>query len=112
MEVVVLQARRNKTDEELLIEKNNILECVKSNYPDEVIRCVDSSIKGVMIKASPLWSLGQLLQTLSSVDLIVFSNDAAYDRAYHIAHICCDEYHVNFTHCVETKNGLHLVREV
>jgi hypothetical protein len=101
MEVFIMQNKRDKTKEELLSEMEHTIDIVKRSYPDKNIKIVDSEIiKGAMIKASPLWAMGQLLQLLSAVDLVVFAENAVLGRECRIVQVCCEEFNIPFAHCV------------
>ena len=101
MEVYIMQCKKDKTKEQLLAEREHTIEVVKRSYPDKNIKIVDSEIiKGAVIKASPLWAMGQLLQLLSAIDLVVFAENAVLSRECRIVNICCEEFDIPFAHCV------------
>ena len=103
MEIFILQSKRNKTEGEIAAEREEIIDAVKKAYPDKNVKFVESSIKGAMIKASPLWGMGQLLQRLSAIDLVVFSHDAICERECRISQVCCEEYDIPFAHYVDSQ---------
>ena len=98
MKVFISQPMRGKTDEEILTERNHMIEIVKKNYPDKEIEIIDSFFQGAPTDAKPLWFLGKSLELLSTADVAVFAKGWNEYRGCRIEHDCCVEYGIEFIH--------------
>ena len=94
MKVFISQPMKDKTDDEIISEREKIIEFIKDKYPEEKIEIIDSFVKGVKVKANPLWTLGKSLQLLSTADLAVFTESALWSRGCKIEYDCCIQYNI------------------
>ena len=92
MKVFISQPMKNKTDEEILTERNRMIEAVIRMHPDTEIEIIDSFFQGALVDAKPLWFLGKSLELLSTADIAVFAPGWDQFRGCKIEHTCCIEY--------------------
>ena len=92
MKVFISQPMKNKTDEEILTERNRMIEAVVRMHPDTEIEIIDSFFQGAPVDAKPLWFLGKSLELLSTADIAVFAPGWDQFRGCKIEHTCCIEY--------------------
>ena len=91
----ISQPMRDKTDEEIKSERNEILRRVKEIYPNEDIVVIDSFFENAPYAATPLWHLGKSLQLLSTADIVYFAHGWDNYRDCKIEHKCAMEYGLN-----------------
>lgn len=70
VKVFISQPMNGKTDEEILKERNQLIDCAKEHY-GENIEVIDSFFKGAPHNANPLWFLGESIKKLSEADVAV-----------------------------------------
>lgn len=68
MKYFISQPMKNKTDDEIKMERNQIIAAIKEQEPDATI--LDSFFEGAPHDAKPLWFLGKSLQVLSNADIL------------------------------------------
>lgn len=88
--VFISQPMRDKTDEEILKERESIIEKVKEMYGD--VEILDTFFQNASYEAKPLWYLGKSLEYLSEADIVVFAKEWQNYRGCKIEHICAKEY--------------------
>lgn len=88
MKVLISQPMRDKTDEEILAERNRAIEEIKAKFPTENIEVIDSFFRGADHDNSPLHFLGKFIQLLGKADLVYFCKD------WHLYRGCRVEYKV------------------
>lgn len=93
--VFISQPMRDKTDEEIIAERNAAIEQLKNKYPDTNIEIIDSFMQGAPHDAKPLWFLGKSLQMLSEADIAVFIGDWSEYRGCRIEYTCAREYGID-----------------
>lgn len=93
--VFISQPMRDKTDEEIIAERNAAIEQLKNKYPDTNIEIIDSFMQGTPHDAKPLWFLGKSLQMLSEADIAVFIGDWSEYRGCRIEYTCAREYGID-----------------
>ena len=86
---------RDKTDEEIKSERNEIIQRVKEIYKDEEIEVIDSFFENAPHDAKPLWFLGKSLELLSTADCAYFADGWEEYRGCSIEHKCAIEYGIN-----------------
>lgn len=84
---------RNKTDEEILEEREYAVKRVKEILGD--VHVIDSFFKDVPTDTSPLWFLGKSLELLSTADVVYFCNGWDTARGCRIEQMCAVEYGIN-----------------
>lgn len=92
IKVFISQPMRDKTDEEIMTERNAAITTLKENEPDKNFEVIDSFMQGAPHDAKPLWFLGKSLQMLSTADLALFIGNWSDYRGCRIEHICAEEY--------------------
>ena len=75
MKVFISQPMVDKTDAQILDERNKAIEKIKNTYPDESVEIIDSFIEDAPDDAPPLWFLGKSIQFLAEADLAYFIGD-------------------------------------
>lgn len=94
----ISQPMRDKTDEEIKSERNEILQRVKEIYPNEDIVLIDSFFETAPHDVKPLWFLGKSLELLSTADIVYFAKGWEEYRGCSIEHKCAIEYGINIIH--------------
>ena len=89
----ISQPMRDKTDEEIKIERKNAIDYVK-NRINEDVEVIDSFFESAPHDAKPLWFLGKSLELLSNADIAVFCKDWDKYRGCQIENICCSRYDI------------------
>ena len=95
MNLFISQPMRDKTDEEIKLERNEIIQRVKDRYPNEEIEVIDSFFENAPHDAKPLWFLGKSLELLSTADCAYFADGWEEYRGCSIEHKCAIEYGIN-----------------
>ena len=91
VKVFISQPMNGKTDEEILKDRNQLIDCAKEHY-GENIEVIDSFFKGAPHNANPLWFLGESIKKLSEADVAVFAKDWEKARGCKIENECCISY--------------------
>ena len=86
----ISQPMRNKTNEEILKEREHAVKKAKEILGD--VEVIDSFFKDAPIDASPLWFLGKSLELLSTADVVYFCNGWDTARGCRIEQMCAVEY--------------------
>ena len=68
----ISQPMVDKTNDEIIAERQRILKLVKEKFGDENIELIDSFFKDAPHDAKPLWFLGKSFQLLSTADIVFF----------------------------------------
>ena len=89
----ISQPMRNKTNEEILEEREYAVKRVKEILGD--VHVIDSFFKDVPTDTSPLWFLGKSLELLSTADVVYFCNGWDTARGCRIEQMCAVEYGIN-----------------
>ena len=92
MKLFISQPMRDKTNEEIKSERNEIIQRVKEIYKDEEIEVIDSFFENAPHEANPLWFLGKSLELLSTADIAYFADGWEEYRGCSIEHKCAIEY--------------------
>lgn len=97
----ISQPMRNRTDEEILTERGNIVKEIKEKFHNEDIEIIDSFIStypsapSTDTKTIPLWYLGKSLMLLADADIIYFAKGWEKNRGCRIEHTCAVEYGID-----------------
>lgn len=94
MKVFISQPMRDKTDEEILKERERAIDRIQEKYPDEKIEILDSFFKDAPHEAKPLWFLGKSFEILSNANLAYFIGDWKQYRGCRMEHSACVEYNI------------------
>ena len=95
MRLFISQPMKDKTNEEIKSERNEIIQRVKERYPNEEIEVIDSFFENAPHDAKPLWFLGKSLELLSTADIAYFADGWEEYRGCSIEHKCAIEYGIN-----------------
>lgn len=92
MKVFISQLMNGISDEDIIAERDRVLEILKEQYPDEEIEVLKSFVPRSVDKAKPLYCVGNALKFLSEADLAVFGVNWNQCRGCRVEHLCCKEY--------------------
>lgn len=95
MKVFVSQLMNGRTDEEIIAERDRIIDIVKKKFPNEEIEVIKPFVPRSVDKAKPLYCVANALKFLSDADIAVFGKDWIKCRGCRIEHSCCVEYHID-----------------
>ena len=87
----ISQPMRDKTDEQILAEREKAIESAKRNFGED-IEVIDSFFKDAPHYAKPLWFLGKSLELLSTADIAYFVKGWENYRGCKIENTCAIEY--------------------
>ena len=87
----ISQPMRDKTDEQILAEREKAIESAKRNFGED-IEVIDSFFKEAPHDARPLWFLGKSLELLSTADIAYFVKGWENYRGCKIENTCAIEY--------------------
>lgn len=90
----ISQPMRDKTDEEIIAERERAIESAKKHLGDDV-EVIDSFFKDAPHDAKPLWYLAKSLELLSTADIAYFCKDWDKYRGCKIENTCAIEYGID-----------------
>lgn len=96
MRVFISQPMSDKTDEQILEERENAISEIKNACPNEEVEIIDSFFQDVPHDVKPLWYLAKSLELLSTADLAFFVNGWSGYRGCKIEYKCAIEYNIPF----------------
>ena len=92
MKIFISQPMKDKTDEEILRERQVAIDSVKEKFPGEEIEVIDSFFQDAPHDARPLWFLGKSLELLSTADVAYFCKGWENARGCKIENTCAIKY--------------------
>ena len=92
MKIFISQPMKDKTDKEILRERQIAIDSVKEKFPGEEIEVIDSFFRDAPHDARPLWFLGKSLELLSTADVAYFCKGWENARGCRIENTCAIEY--------------------
>lgn len=93
IKIFISQPMRNKTKEEILLEREKLKIAIKRDFfPNENIEFINSVLDENDAKNKPLWCLGKSIQLLSEADVVFFPYDYAKARGCKIENMCARYY--------------------
>lgn len=93
IKVFISQPMRNRTREEILIEREKLKIAIKDDIlPNENIEFINSVLDENDAKNKPLWCLGKSIQLLSEADVVFFIEGYEKARGCIIERICAQRY--------------------
>lgn len=95
LKLFISQPMIDKTDQEILTERENMINRIKNCYPNNEIDVIDSFFQGAPHDAKPLWYLSKSLELLSSADIAAFATGWNKYRGCKIEHLCAKEYGID-----------------
>lgn len=90
----ISQPMRDKTNEEILSEREIAIESAKKHLGEDV-EVIDSFFKDAPHDAKPLWYLAKSLELLSTADIAYFCKDWDKYRGCKIENTCAIEYGID-----------------
>ena len=87
----ISQPTRDKTDEQILAERERAIKSAKEHL-DEEVEVIDSFFKEAPHDAKPLWYLAKSLELLATADVAYFCNGWDKYRGCKIENACAIEY--------------------
>ena len=90
----ISQPMRDKTDEEILTERERAIESAKKHLGEDV-EVIDSFFKEAPHDAKPLWYLAKSLELLATADVAYFCKDWDKYRGCKIENTCAIEYGID-----------------
>lgn len=90
----ISQPMRDKTNEEILAEREKAIESAKKHLGEDV-EVIDSFFKDAPHDAKPLWYLAKSLELLSTADIAYFCKDWDKYRGCKIENTCAIEYGID-----------------
>lgn len=90
--VFISQPMKDKTDEQILAEREKAVLVIKEKYHGEDVEIIDSFFESAPHDARPLWFLGKSLELLSAADVAYFIGDWKNYRGCKIENLCAKEY--------------------
>ena len=88
----ISQPMRGRSDEEILKEREEIIQYVKNKYPYDEIEVIDSFFQEAPVDVRPMWYLGKSIELLSTADIACFAKGYMDARGCRIEHTCAHEY--------------------
>jgi len=92
MKVFISQPMRDKTNEQIMAERQRAINEIVKKYPHAEIEVLDSFFKNAPHEAAPLWFLGKSFEVLSKADIAYFIGDWRQYRGCKMEKLACDEY--------------------
>lgn len=92
MKVFISQPMRDKTDEQIKVERQRAINEIVKKYPNTVIEVLDSFFENAPHDAAPLWFLGKSFEILSKADIAYFIGEWRQYRGCKMEKMACDEY--------------------
>lgn len=90
----ISQPMRDKTDEEIIAERERAIESAKEHLGEDV-EVIDSFFKDAPHDAKPLWYLAKSLELLATADVAYFCKDWDKYRGCRIENTCAIEYGID-----------------
>lgn len=95
MRVFISQPMHDKTNAEILKERETAIADIKARYPDKSIEIIDTFFEDAPHLAKPLWYLGKALELLSTADVAYFCDGWGAYRGCKIEHQCAVYYDID-----------------
>lgn len=83
---------KDKTNEQIKLERNRAIAEVKRIYPDKDIEILDSFFENAPHEAKPLWFLGKSFEVLSNADVAYFIGAWKAYRGCKMEYEACKNY--------------------
>lgn len=88
--IFISQPMKNKTDKEILEEREYLINLVKDKYGE--VEILDTFFQHAPHDAKPLWFLAKSIEYLSTADVAVFAKNWEKYRGCRIENTCAKEY--------------------
>lgn len=90
--IFISQPMKDKTNEQILKERERAVSVVKEKFNGEDVEVIDSFFQSAPHDAKPLWFLGKSLELLSTADVAYFIGEWKNYRGCRIENTCAKEY--------------------
>lgn len=90
--IFISQPMKDKTDEQILKEREKAVSVVKEKLNGEDVEVIDSFFQSAPHDAKPLWFLGKSLELLSTADVAYFIGEWKNYRGCRTENTCAKEY--------------------
>lgn len=90
--IFISQPMKDKTDEQILKERERAVSAVKEKFNGEDVEVIDSFFQSAPHDAKPLWFLWKSLELLSTADVAYFIGEWKNYRGCKIENTCAKEY--------------------
>ncbi len=97
--VFISQPMNGKTNDEIIEERNILIEKAKDRYGD--VEIIDSFFKDAPHNAKPLWFLGKSIEALADADVAYFAKDWDKARGCRIENQCAIAYGIEVVECYD-----------
>ncbi|MCD8027145.1 MAG: hypothetical protein LUF02_00435 [Erysipelotrichaceae bacterium] len=97
MRIFISQGMRDKSDEQILEERNNAIIRIKEKFGDDA-EIIDSFFQDETENHNPLYLLGKSIELLSSADIAYFIDDYYNYRGCRLEHECAIQYDIPCYH--------------
>lgn len=104
MKIFISQPMKDKTEEQILSEREEIVKYVKSELRRDDITVLDSYFTDVPDNCKPLWYLGRSIELMSCADIVVFANKWREYRGCLIEYECAKHYGYIIMHVGDDNN--------
>lgn len=94
MKVFISQAMKDRTDDEIKSEREQIRKELNSKSENLSIEIIDSFIEDDIGNNTPLELLGESLKFLSQADCAYFADGWQSARGCRVEHLCCELYNI------------------
>ena len=92
IKLFISQPMRDKTDEEILAEREKAIKTVSAIFGYDDVKVINSFFQGVPHDAKPLWYLGESIKMLSNADVAYFCKGWDDYRGCQIEHRASKDY--------------------
>ena len=92
IKVFISQPMRDKTNEQIEVERQRAIEAIKKEYFNDEVELIDSFFKNAPHDARPLWFLGKSFELLSTADVAYFIKGWDKYRGCKMEHTAALEY--------------------
>lgn len=92
IKVFISQPMRDKTNEQIEVERQRAIETIKKEYFNDEVEIIDSFFKNAPHDARPLWFLGKSFELLSTADVAYFIKGWDKYRGCKMEHTAALEY--------------------
>ena len=90
--IFISQPMKDKTNEQILKERERAVSVVKEKFNGEDVEVIDSFFQSAPHDARPLWFLGKSLELLSTADVAYFIGEWKNYRGCKIENTCAKKY--------------------
>ena len=91
MKLFISQPMKDRTDEEILAERNTAIEAAKKKLGEDV-EPIDSFFGTAPSEKKPLWFLAKSIELLAEADVVYFCSGWESARGCRIEHMCAAAY--------------------